>query len=284
MSTPGSHRPLLSPPSPDPITGLPTVAFTLPLTRHRGILGLQADIRHLAEQLLYHPREAGERLFLIDFQGRALVHPAQEIGKVEDVRRLEAVNGFDAVLHRVLSEPSGEARAGGVAYSWHGVEGSEWVVVVAGGRGEVSSLQPVHYTREGADFQYHDMIQGGGSKLCRHLGEVASMQSASLYLAPRAFASPYSQLIQQPVPLRTQSLIAFLTDPNRLIANPGLRAAVRPDSSVVARLAEHWRTQAETSPLNNYIVRRRAATPRGVLLSYPGTRVTTPGPRGGPHA
>ena len=104
-------------------------------------------------------------------------------------------------------------------------------------------------------------------------------QATSTPGSHRPLLSPSS-----PDPITGLPTVAFLTDPTRLIANPGLGAAVRPDSSVVACLAEHWRTQAETSPLNNYIVRRRAATPRGVLLSYPGTRVTTPGPRGGPHA
>ena len=142
---------------------------------------------------------------------------------------------------------------------------------------QVRRLSAVPYSREGADFQYHSLVLAGTTKLCRHLGEVASMQAASLYLAPVAFSAPYDQLREDTVPLRTQSLMAFLTDPTRLIANPGLGAGVRPDTAVVARLASHWRDRAEASPLNNYIVRRRVATPRGVLLSYPGTRQHQPG-------
>ena len=105
---------------------------------------------------------------------------------------------------------------------------------------------PVVYSREGTDFQYHDQILAGTSKLCRHLKEAASMQVAALFLAPEAFSNPYGQMAGEQVPLRTQSFMAFLTDPTRLIANPGLRPGVRPDTATTSTLVSHWRKQAAT--------------------------------------
>ena len=141
---------------------------------------------------------------------------------------------------------------------------------------QARQLKPVVYSREGTDFQFHEQVASGSSKLCRHLRQAASMQAAALYLSPAAFSNPYEQMVGQQVPLPTKSFMAFLTDPTRLIANPGLRPAVRPDTATSATLVSHWRMQAATSPLNNYIVRRRVGTAHGVLLSYPGTRFNSP--------
>ena len=111
---------------------------------------------------------------------------------------------------------------------------------------QARQLMPVVYSREGTDFQYHDQILAGTSKLCRHLKEAASMQVAALFLAPEAFSNPYGQMAGEQVPLRTQSFMAFLTDPTRLIANPGLRPGVRPDTATTSTLVSHWRKQAAT--------------------------------------
>jgi hypothetical protein len=43
------------------------------------------------------------------------------------------------------------------------------------------------------------------------------------------------------------------------------------DASLLGAVTAVWREHAFASPLNNYIVRRRAATPGGVLLTYPGS-------------
>jgi hypothetical protein len=103
-----------------------------------------------------------------------------------------------------------------------------------------SSPSSFHAASNGADdssaFQHHKLI-GSGGRLCRHLREVATMQTAALYLAPAAFLSPFEEEQHQLLSSddddeavsvsRAQSYMAFLTDPTRLIANPGLRHSVR---------------------------------------------------------
>jgi hypothetical protein len=50
-----------------------------------------------------------------------------------------------------------------------------------------------------------------------------------------------------------------------------LPTLVQGDASLLGAVTAVWREHAFASPLNNYIVRRRAATPGGVLLTYPGS-------------
>jgi hypothetical protein len=132
-------------------------------------------------------------------------------------------------------------------------------------------------------FQHHVLISSGGGRLCRHLREAATLQTAALYLGPTAFRAPFDeqQLRRQQEEeegegegeekkAAARAYMAYLTDPTRLIANPGLRAGVRADAALLGRATAAWREHTFASPLNNYIVRRRAATPAGVLLAYPG--------------
>ena len=100
------------------------------------------------------------------------------------------------------------------------------------------------------------------------------MQTAALYLSPAAFARPAEHMALDTSDMRTQAFMAYLTDPTRLIANPGLKVGVRDDVLALSLIIDKWKQQAYSSPLNNYIVRRRVVTPRGVMLSYPGASVT----------
>ena len=131
-------------------------------------------------------------------------------------------------------------------------------------------------TSSALPFQHHGLISTSGGRLCRHLREPATMQTAALYLSPSSFLSPFEERLQQEgdddekSASRAQAYMAYLTDPTRLIANPGMKAGVRADATLLGRVTGAWREHAFASPLNNYIVRRRAASASGVLLTYPG--------------
>ena len=276
-----SPTPLFLPLQPDPLTSLQAVALSLPSSV--GLVGIIVDLRAIAEEVIFQPSTGGGQAFLIGSEGKIL---AESSPSGEEVASYEP----EKLLSTLKSRSNGKKRLGRVVYTWRKVQGSPYTVVLASAFNapnqvlqiknsnfvtlfhQALRLRPVVYSREGTDFQYHELILAGTSKLCRHLREAASMQAAALFLSPTAFSNPYGRVAGEEVPLRTQSFMAFLTDPTRLIANPGLRPGVRPDAATSATLVSHWRTQVATSPLNNYIVRRRVATAHGVLLSYPGTR------------
>ena len=52
--------------------------------------------------------------------------------------------------------------------------------------------------------------------------DIASMETSALYLSPATYALPFENLIGIEVPFKIQSYMAYLTDPTRLIANPGM--------------------------------------------------------------
>lgn len=263
--SPTSPLPHFSPVLADPLTGLASVAVTL--AAPPGVVGVVVDLRSLAQEVLYHPR-GGETVGLVDGEGRAVLSPGLGSGGV----------GHCGEFVSSVRRYEGDVEVGGRRCTWRRVGGTPYTVVVSSpsGGGEVAHLPPVPYSSHTSDLLYHEHVLASTSKLCRHLRQAATLGAAALHLAPAAFAAPYAHLAAGAVPLRTQSFMAYLTDPTRLIVNPGLAAGVRPAVATVARLVEEWRAQAETSPLNNYIVRRRAGTPQGALLSYPGTRAGAP--------
>jgi len=274
--------PLISLPKFDPVSRSLAVSISqtaLMMNKAVAVVGLDIALGELTEGINWRPREEGTRVFLIDYNGITVAHPSlsslDPIASHVDIILIETDIGLDSTLHRMKSMPSGSVSVKNTTYTWQKVDSSPYIVVVATGS-ELEKFQSrlsqvPHYSH--TSFQYHGLILEGTSKLCRHLQDVASMQTAALYLSPSAFASPSEHLLADSQPLRTQSYMAYLTDPTRLIANPGLKVGVRNDAQVVAQLTDMWKEQAYSSPLNNYIVRRKVATPRGVQLSYPGAPV-----------
>ena len=245
-----------------------------------GVVGLDLKVEELLEDVMYSSYSEYTRIFLIDERGTALAHPFLQPSnswtapEFPHIKTLEVTDGFDAALHRIRSFPSGtHVTPSNLSYTWEQVEATNYIVVVVSlpsAPGAQTILDSVPDPAQGWEIQYHDLIPTGKSKLCKHMREVASMETAALYLSPTAFSSPFDHINGENIPLRTQSFMAFLTDPTRLIANPGLKAGVKEDVTLLSHIVKHWKDLAYSSPLNNYIVRRRIFSPRGVEILYPG--------------
>ena len=158
------------------------------------------------------------------------------------------------------------------SYSWKEVKDSDLIVIVVSPKKtrSTSTLESVAPISTSSRIQFHSLIPEGKSKLCRHMRDIASMETSALYLSPATYALPYENLIGIEVPLKIQSYMAYLTDPTRLIANPGLKRGVRESVTLLAHVVDSWKQLAFSSSLNNYIIRRRIVSSDGVQLSYPG--------------
>ena len=161
------------------------------------------------------------------------------------------------------------------SFTWKQIPKSDLIAVCISSAKlkSVETLTTVPTISYGSRIQFHSLIPEGKSKLCRHMRDIASMETAALYLAPAAYALPFENLIGVEVPLKIQSYMAYLTDPTRLIANPGLKRGIRESVTLLSHVVDPWKNFAFSSSLNNYIIRRRIVSPDGVQLSYPGMAV-----------
>jgi len=276
---------LVSLPDVDRVTGKTKISLSRSLPTG-DVVGLDVDLTEIIEDMFWTERDVGSKSFLIDINGVTISHPdipLKSLQKHFDIAKVDTGLSKRSNLLKVKSMPSGELTIDDKVYTWMRVDGTPYIVVLST---DTSANQVTMHldTSSGTGhdhispaFQYHSHVTSSNTKLCRHMNNAASMETAALYLAPAAFARPAAHLAVDTSAARSQAFMAYLTDPTRLIANPGLKVGVRDVVLGMSLITNTWKKQAYSSSLNmnNYIVRRRVVSPNGVQLSYPATQVTT---------
>ena len=278
VTTPDAPGPvLMSLPSVDEVSDTPTVTLSQ-RTASGGVMALEISLAEIIQDIYWVKRESVSRTFLMDVNGVSISHPdlsLKAMTKHLDISLLEPLLAASSDRQEMLTVPSGSLEINNTEFSWNRLENTEYILVIVtdfskGTIDTVTRLGGVKSVHSG-EYQHHSLLTMGSTKLCRHMSEAASMQTAALFLAPAAFGRPADHLEADPTAgMRTRSYMAYLTDPTRLIANPGLKTGIRDEVGALGELVDKWKQQAYGSPLNNYIVRRRVTTPRGVQLTYPG--------------
>ncbi|EDW02131.1 VWFA and cache domain-containing protein CG16868 [Drosophila grimshawi] len=130
------------------------------------------------------------------------------------------------------------------------------------------------------DLLYHrlDLKQNGASGMpttCRYFRQLATMDAPTLFLSAAAFNSPFAFLHNNRP--RTQlrhveSIMAYLRDASRLLANPGLGPRIRHEVGVLNKAMQQLRRRHQDTggSLRGHIIRRYIASVSGVLQLYPG--------------
>ncbi|KNC33688.1 VWFA and cache domain-containing protein [Lucilia cuprina] len=131
------------------------------------------------------------------------------------------------------------------------------------------------------DLLYHrlDLLPPRDTaNLCRYFRQIATMDSATLFLSSLAFESPFTflhnnRMSSSQSQLHTvESIMAYLKDTTGLLANPGLRPQIRQEVNALYNAMQHLkkRHQDARGSLRNYIIRRYIASVNGVLQVFPG--------------
>jgi len=288
------QAPFYSPPFWDPIGKGLVVSITQPcyhLDLLIGAVGLDIHLSDLVEDMTYFNQPGGRSYaFLIDTFGTVVMHPAlvrphlvTEEPVSSDIGMLESLPGFPAIRSSLLSVPSGSQKLviddehnSTVNFTWERVAGGAYIVCIVtrtkSGDDDIHALRRVAPTNN-PELVYHrlDVVSSPGKvEVCRYFRQLSTLAAGSLYLSPASYLSSFkfeSWAEQSPVVI--QSFMAFLNDKTKLIANPGLRSGVRSDVGALTQLIPYWKSQFGHSPLSQFIVRRYAATPSGVMNEYP---------------
>ena len=214
-----------------------------------------------------------------------------------DILFLESRPGFAAIRKRILSVPSGserialsptssdafdinydddEPKIATIKYTWERVGATPYIACIVTRYEKADSEgQPLRRVPPSSlpDLVYHrlDVVSSPNKvDLCRYFRQHSTLAVGSLFLSPAAHLSSFQFASwAEPSPVVIQSFMAFLSDKTKLIANPGLRSSVRSDVGALAQIVPHWRTQFGHSLLSQFILRRYAATPNGVMIEYP---------------
>lgn len=112
------------------------------------------------------------------------------------------------------------------------------------------------------------------AKLCLHLHYPATLETGSVFLAPYAFEEAFQHLSTNMTDSEIMTYMRYLT--SNATTNPGLKSDVRQDWLLLSQVLTTWKNLSFQSGMNNYIVRRFAASRNGVYFAFPGS----PAPQG----
>lgn len=122
-------------------------------------------------------------------------------------------------------------------------------------------------------------------KLCQYFNHVSIVDTATLYLSPKSFKSPFQHLQQmcehnQPDTnernfeqcfRRIDNIMAYIQDTTNLLTNPGLHPHVRNVVLTLSPFIDMLRTQHKyRSNIAKYVIRRYIMSIDGIVLMYPG--------------
>lgn len=250
-----------------------------------GVVGLDISLSDLAEDIINYDSAQESYAFLIDKSTGITIHhpsfsrPSQHTAEhlmQTGIEHLEQQPEFSYVKGLILNTSRGNHtihvnRKTNLTYFWHWVRSSPYIVIVV-------ATDVIHKQRtisspldKESHFAYHRLDLGSSPpRLCRHLKQLATTETATLFLSSRAFLSPYNNDRLDETTLMVQRYMAFLNDNTKLIANPGLKSQVRGDVHSIIRVVPFWKSKLESSEMSKFIVRKYMTTANGVFLLYPG--------------
>lgn len=123
-------------------------------------------------------------------------------------------------------------------------------------------------------------------KLCQYFKHISVLNTATLYLSPRSFKSPFQHLStmcandidaneekqqHEQCNHRIENIMAYIKDTTNLLTNPGLQPHVRTDVLTLSHAIEMLRIQHQfRSKIEKYVVRRYVTSMNGITMMYPG--------------
>lgn len=264
----------------------------------KGLFGIDFYLSDLAEDVTYFTRYHNSYAFLIDFDGTTVMHPlyprplatTENYHKV-DIKYFETVDGFDAVRTEILSRKFGNMTLNldndddgyinkTITFSWSHADNFYIVVIVTIDNSQKKTTKPQiernpYLSKDERNLLYHRIDLKSPAQfynLCRHFRQVSTLDNGTFYLSPSAFPSPFTHLRKNQESNENvtinyiQTILAYIKDQSRLLANPGVVKEVRDDVSVLSKVMHYLKGKN----LQKYYIRRYITTVNGVMLIYPG--------------
>ncbi|CAG2118573.1 unnamed protein product, partial [Medioppia subpectinata] len=255
-----------------------------------GVIALDISLSDLSEDIIHYEVSPDSYAFLIEkSNGIAIHHPSFSPPSLQthdqlihtDIEHIEQKAGFQTIRTKILKNTKGmealiadDKNKTHLTYYWRRVHSSPYIVVIAAYNNVDRRHTITSPLAKDAHFAYHRLdLNASPPKLCRHLKQLATIETATLFLSSKAFISPFANDMLEESTHIVQRYMAYLNDNTKLIANPGLKGAVRGEVHAVTRVTQYWKSKLESSEMSKFIVRKYMATPNGVFLLFPGALI-----------
>ncbi len=267
--------------------------FLFTLTHHvsdEAVIGLDIEYAFLMQDfILAHLEDKSAKLVVLDLATQSVVFHPQLVPRLESqlpqgirLHQLEKVPTF--LESDIFEKTSGfhvqSFDQKEVRFSWRQVGNYFAILEIREVQKKASapekskekiakltkSVMAVYHRLDLLDPQYQ-------AKLCLHMHQPATLETATVFLAPKAFVDSYDQWQNQNLTKkRVTTVMRYLTS-NDNRPNPGLKPGIHHDLHVLAQVLPTWKNMSFASGMNNYIVRRFAASQSGIFFTFPGTSV-----------
>ncbi|XP_020708779.2 VWFA and cache domain-containing protein 1 [Athalia rosae] len=258
------------------------------------LLTLEIKLKDLVEDITYFDAGPNTHVVLFDKKGNVWMHrkfPRPEIMAEQPLRvPLENIENINesSVLKMTAELPEGSENftttLGRVKqFKWKHLQYGDLIVciVTEGAREPLSIVKTT--TPLPPDILHHRLdllLQSVIDKdtLCSNHNRIVALHTGVVYLSPWCFKSPMEQLrlLETGSAMTVQSYMAYIKDPTRLLANPGLHQSVRPDVAMLSQILSHFQQRHLHSASNKFIVRRYVvAVGSGVMEVFPGSVLDT---------
>lgn len=305
-------RPIISMPFIDETSKIPLVSLSRVCDANSGVFAIDLYLSDLVEDVTYFGRYYNTYAFMIDTNGKTIMHPSFPRPvtitnlniEMRDISSFETVKGFESVRSQLVSQDSGnitieveddKSENYYLSYSWNRSDDYYVIVIVSrfNKNSKVSvnlkNLSPYAHIHkiENVNMLYHLDVYPtihNFNHFCKHFKQMATLESGSVYLSASSFQSPFyylqhnsdSKLNRNASLQNIQPFLAYIKDTTRLLANPGLTSEVRNDVALLQKVMILFKEKfASDESLKNYIIRRYITTINGVMQVYPGTLLNT---------
>ncbi|XP_077980933.1 VWFA and cache domain-containing protein 1-like [Glandiceps talaboti] len=262
-----------------------------------GIVGIDLNMGDVLEDITYFEEGELSYAFMIDDQGYTLQHPTlprpcfvnnqpmhadishfEQVPNFSEIRRSMINGGYGRVKIEVPQNVTitlqNKIQRSMAFYTWKKIETTPYSVCIVLVEQDFDMRHLRHISVPTGDkVVYHRLDILPTENLCMHLKQLATTESNTMMLSAGSFTAPFEHLSQDETKRMVQHYMAYLNDNTRLIANPGLKPAIKNDVAATSGIDKHWKNQVEHSDIRDYVVRRYVATTNGVYRVYPGTLI-----------
>lgn len=211
---------------------------------------------------------------LMDTTGMVLVHPSipsKRMGKPIKLAHISKYlpQGFNTNMFFEISEGIFFSEVTSKTYIWKNID-NVYVIcaVVSNFKTDVSMVpSKLNWLPSLANSQLVSQLADlvNSNSVCKNLGQMANMESPSLYLSQSCFH--HSPRINN----GSLNLIPYFQHGNLLTKHEGLQDGIRDELADLVQLTDTLKNKHFNSVNADYVIRRYVATKSGILQIFPGT-------------
>ncbi|XP_044764748.1 VWFA and cache domain-containing protein 1 isoform X2 [Coccinella septempunctata] len=257
-----------------------TFSIGFPIGNRFIVIGVDLYFPTFLRDIIYYSNyQQNITAILMDSAGTVLIHPSIPARKLERQVKFAHISkylpqDFDTDMFFKATEGTFYSEITSKSYIWKHID-NIYVICLAVNNIEDVSLIPskLNWLPSLANSQLLSYLidLAGSSAVCKQFGQIANMESPSLYLSQSCFHH-ISQKTNESITLK---LLPYFQRDNILMKHEGLQDGIRDELAGLVQAADSLKKKHLKSVNVDYVIRRYVATKTGIAHIFPGASLET---------